>query len=148
MPSRQLSGARIKPCIHLRRRYPEPANPGLAAFYQRLLECLKLESWPEDWTLLEVSSVSDESRTSNHFLCFGWSSNGELEVLAVVNFSDHQGQCRVKLPFPSLCEHDITLRDLLSDAVYHQRGSELFSSGLYLDMPNWQFHLFKIEHAS
>ncbi|MGA7415537.1 MAG: alpha-amylase family glycosyl hydrolase [Bryobacteraceae bacterium] len=144
----QLRGVRIKPSIHLRRRYPEPANPGLFAFYTRLLECLKLDSWPDDWTLLEAAPAWDGNWTNNCFLCFGWSSNGELEALAAVNFSDHRSQCYVKLPFPALCEHGITLRDLLSDARYQRSGSELFSSGLYLDMPNWQFHLFKIEHAS
>ncbi len=143
----QLSGARIKPSIHLRRRFPEPVNPGLAAFYRRLLDCLKL-AWPDDWTLLETVPAWDGNWTNNCFLCFGWSSNEELEVLAAINFSDHQSQCRVKLPFPSLRGHDITLRDLLGDAVYRRDGSELSSSGLYLDMPNWQFHLLKIEHAS
>lgn len=144
----QLRGARIKPSVHLRRRYPEPANQGLFAFYLRLLECLKLDSWPGDWTLLETLPAWDGNWTNNCFLCFSWSSNGELEALAAVNFSDHQSQCYVKLPFPALYEHDITLRDLLGDAVYQRSGSELFSSGLYLDMPNWHFHLFKIEHAS
>jgi glycosidase len=144
----QLRGARIKPSIHLRRRYPEPANSNLFAFYQRVLDCLKLDSWPDDWTLLEAAAAWNGNWTNNCFTCFGWSSNGDLDVLAAINFSDHQSQCYVKLPFPTLCDHQIVLRDLLGDAVYQRSGSELFSSGLYLDMPNWQFHLFKIEHAS
>ena len=144
----QLRGARIKPSIHLRRRAAEPANPVLSAFYQRLLACLKPDPWPADWTLLETVPAWDGNWTNHCFLSFAWSSHGEVEYLVAGNFSDHQSQCRVKLPFPSLRGHDVNLRDLLGDAVYRRNGDELAGSGLYLDVPNWQFHLLKIEHAS
>ena len=60
----QLEGACIKPSIHLRRRYPEPTNPDLAAFYNRLLECLKLDSGQGDWTLLETTPAWDGNWTN------------------------------------------------------------------------------------
>lgn len=144
----QLEGACIKPSIHLRRRYPEPTNPDLAAFYNRLLECLKLESVQGDWTLLETTPAWDGNWTNRCFICSSWSIDNQLQAIAVANFSDHQSQCYVKLPFPSLTSNSITLRDLFSNAVYDRDGSELSTGGLYLDIPGWHFHFFQIEHAS
>ncbi len=144
----QLEGARIKPSIHLRRRCAEPPNRELAAFYHRLLECIKLESVQGDWTSLETTPAWDGNWTNSCFICSGWSVDGQLQAIAVANFSDHQSQCYVKLPLPSLGPSTITLRDLLGDAVYDREGSELSTGGLYLDIPGGQFHFFQIEHAS
>jgi hypothetical protein len=62
----------------------------------------------------------------------------------VVNDTDHQGQTYVRLPFPEIGNHPITLRDLLSFASYDRDGSDLIDRGLYLDMPAWGRHVFEI----
>ena len=41
--------------------------------------------------------------------------------------------------------HDLI--DLLGPARYHRSGDELAGRGLYLDLPPWGFHLFRIQAA-
>ena len=36
-------------------------------------------------------------------------------------------------------------QDLMEPAVYERSGDELTSRGLYLDMPPWGFHVFRLE---
>ena len=39
----------------------------------------------------------------------------------------------------------MTLRDLLAKASPARSGDELASRGLYLDMPPWGYHVFRLE---
>ena len=64
-----------------------------------------------------------------------------------MNYSDHQSQCYVGLPFPDLAGRPWRLRDVLGDAFYDREGTDLHSRGLYLDVKPWQYHAFEIANA-
>jgi hypothetical protein len=61
-----------------------------------------------------------------------------------VNYSAHSSQCYVTLPWQSLADRTWRLEDGLSQAVYERDGADVAARGLYLDLPAWGYHAFKV----
>jgi hypothetical protein len=51
----------------------------------------------------------------------------------------------VRLPFADLAGRSVRLDDLMSGASYERAGSDLVSTGMYVDLPPWGFHVFSVE---
>jgi hypothetical protein len=144
----QLAGRRVKASMHLGRRPSEPPDPSVRAFYERLLSCLKRpEARTGTWQLLECRPAWDGNPTYDRFLAFNWEELHEKRLLIAVNYGSTQGQCHVKLPFADLPGRKLLLRDLMSPAQYEWNGDDLAGNGLYLDMPQWGFHVFEMAKA-
>jgi hypothetical protein len=94
--------------------------------------------------LLECAPAWDGNWTWDGFLAFGWQRD-PARVLVVVNYAGNQGQCRVRAPFADLSGRTIRLTDLMSGARYERSGSDLASTGLYVDLPSWGCHVFDVE---
>jgi hypothetical protein len=60
------------------------------------------------------------------------------------NFAGNQSQCYVVFPFQELAGRAVQLADLMGPTRYDREGSDLMSRGLYLDLPPWGHHVFKI----
>ncbi len=135
---------RISP--HLGRASEEPVNAGLAKFYQKLLEVLQLPLFRKGaWQLLECASAWDGNGSSDAFIAYAWQQTAtDARAVVTVNYSDHASQCRVRLPFSDLKGRPWRLRDLLGDAKYVRDGTEMQSSGLFLDLLPWQYHVFEM----
>ena len=129
--------------MHLGRRPPEPVDGTLEEFYQWLLACLRRpEVRTGEWRLLETRPAWEGNPTWGHFITFAWEGpNGALLVVAV-NFGPTRGQCYVSLPFEGLTGGRFLLRDLLGPFRYEREGDELAGRGLYLDLPEWGYHVF------
>lgn len=140
----QLGGARIQPSVHLRRRAVEPPDPALNAFYQRLLEVIRFQSEGPEWRWLWPAEAWAGNGTFCDFVSFAWNSGGRPVLLVAVNYSDHRSQCYVPMPFGELAGRTATLSDALGDDVYERSGDELLARGLYLDVPAWKAHAFRI----
>ena len=67
-------------------------------------------------------------------------------LLICVNYSDHQSQCYVRLD--DISDGEWQLKDLMSDINYIRDGNEMKSRGLYLDMKQWQYHVFEMKKIS
>jgi len=63
----------------------------------------------------------------------------------VVNYSGHQSQCYVSLPWPDLKKKTWRLSDSMSHAVYDRDGQDLASHGLFLDIAPWAYHVFEVQ---
>jgi hypothetical protein len=134
---------RISP--HLVRAPEEPVNPSLARFYDRLLAVLRRSVVRSGtWSLLDGDLAWEGNGSNDAFVAFAWQDDAGARLLVAVNYSDHQAQCYVRLPFAELAGRQWQLRDLTSDAVYVRDGRELTSRGLYLDVAAWQFHVFEL----
>jgi hypothetical protein len=94
-----------------------------------------------EWQLLETSPAWDGDHAWQSVLAFGW-TEGDKRLLVVVAFAPNQGQCYVKLQFPSTIEK-IELRDRMSLAA-HWRDRHALSCGIYLDLPSWGYHVFDL----
>ncbi len=73
-----------------------------------------------------------------------WEDGEGDRLVAAVNFADHQSQCYVSLPFADLAGKRWVLGDLLSETSYEREGDMLATRGLYLDMPAWGYHVFRL----
>ncbi len=141
----QREGKRVRIPVHLRRGPDEAPEPGIAAFYDGLLQCLKDPAFRHgDWRLLDCRSAWDGNGTSEAFVCSSWTGPGDLRRLVAVNYADRPGQCYVAMPWRDLAGWTWRLQDLTGPAVYDREGSDLALTGLYLDMPAWGYHVFAL----
>ena len=150
----EFEGRRKRISPQLVRGPEEPVDSVLTEFYNRLLAVLR-QSVVRDgqWHLLECLPAWTENWTSDSFVAFGWQSPDGARLLVAVNYSPHQSQCYVKLPFGDLAEREWRIKDLLGDAVYDRHGDDLQADGLYLDEPAWSHSIFSLttsarEHES
>jgi glycosidase len=135
---------RISP--HLGRAPFEPPNEALQQFYNRLLAVLHRPTLSRgQWGLLECVPAWDHNGTWNDFLAFGWQGPDGGRLLVTVNYSGHQSQCYVRLPFSELADRSLRFSDLMSPASYDRAGTDVVSRGLYLDVPAWGYHVFEIK---
>ena len=64
---------------------------------------------------------------------------------AVVNYSDHQSQCRLRLPFAEMAGLKVRLVDMMGSEVYCRDGRELGEPGLFIDQGPWRYNVFRLE---
>ena len=101
-----------------------------------------------EWRLLECVPAWEGNWTWDGFIAWCWQGRDGERLLIAVNYAGNQGQCRVRLPFDDLRGHSARLQDRMSSAVYDRSGDELLTSGLYLDMPGWGYHVFDVSRLS
>jgi hypothetical protein len=141
----QLDGRRQRVSMHLGRRPEEAVDPAMHVFYEQLLECVRLPAVREgEWKLLECRPAWEDNPTWKRFLTFAWRGPAQERLVAAVNYGHTQGQCYVRLPWDDLCGRTCVLRDRFSEARYERKGDDLADRGLYLDIPEWQYHLFEV----
>lgn len=83
--------------------------------------------------------------TWNDFVACAWHEEGAADHVIVVNYSDHQAQCRLRLPFTGLTTRRWRLVDALGSAVYERDGGELTDPGLYIDLAGWRYNVFRLD---
>lgn len=144
----QFEGRRQRVSIHLNRAPAEQPDPAIGAFYAQLLEALQRPALCDGaWRLLEPDEAWQGNGSWDGFVCCAWEGQSGERLLVAVNFQPHQAQCYVRLPFLALDGKAYDLVDLLGPARYRRQGEELTGRGLYLDLPAWGYHLFRLEAA-
>jgi Alpha amylase, catalytic domain len=134
---------RISP--HLVRGPLEPVDAALAKFYSRLLAALRHPPARNGtWQLLQCLPASEGNWTYDCFIAYFWDYAPTERLAVAVNFSDHQSQARLRLPFTTPEDEILCFQDLLDDTGYERKGSELTTNGLYLDLPAWGVHIFSV----
>jgi len=134
---------RISP--HLVRGPKEPDNERLKQFYDRLLAVLRQPAVRDgQWRVLEPVPAWEGNWTWDCFLGFAWQGRDGERLLVTVNYSDHQSQCRLLLPFPELGGRKWRLKDWINDVAYDREGDDMQASGLYLDELPWKAHVFSL----
>ncbi len=141
----QMEGFTKKIPVHLARGPEESPNAHLKEFYERLLNCLRRpEAGEGEWTLFECTPAWDGNWTWDSYICSGWRGPDGRSLVCVVNYSPHQSQCYMHLPYADLSGKTVRLTDLMGTAVYDRDGSDFVSRGLYLDVPAWGYHVFEL----
>jgi hypothetical protein len=142
----QFEGHRKRVSVHLNRPPPEASDSAVGEFYRRLLDLLRNPALRDGgWRLLEPTEAWEGNWTWNGFALALWEGAGGERLITVVNYQPHQAQCYIRLPLGDLAGRSHDLRDLLGPARYRREGDDLAGRGLYLDLPPWGFHLFRIE---
>jgi hypothetical protein len=143
----QFEGRRKRISPHLVRAPVEPTDEAVEGFYERLLAVVRETTVRDgDWRQLECAPAWDGNWTWEGFLACAWQHDDE-QLLVAVNYAGNQGQCYVRLPFAHLSGRSIRLNDLMSGARYERAGSDLVSTGLYVDLPAWGYHVFDVRSS-
>ncbi len=141
----QFEGRKKRISPHLVRAPEEPVDVVLQHFYEGLLAVLRLPVLRHgQWQLLECIPAWDGNSSSDDFVAFSWQDSTGRQLLIAVNYSAHQSQCYVRLPFADLAGRHYQLVDLLGIARYERTGNDLQSHGLYLDIAPWNYHVFEM----
>jgi hypothetical protein len=141
----QLQGRKKRISPHLVRGPREAIDPGLEAFYDRLLAVLRHPVVRDgEWQLLDCTAAWEGNGTWDCFLAFAWHGAGGERLLVTVNHAPNPSQCYVQLPLADLGTGQWRLSDLIGDATYERDGSDLRARGLYLDVPPWRAHVFSV----
>ena len=141
----QLTGYKKKISPHLCRGPVEEIDPELHAFYDRLLSLLRKPIVRVgNWELLGCHPAWEGNWTHDNFVAFAWHGPAADHWLVVVNYSEHESQCRLPLPFSNLREDTYRLSDFFSEVSYDRSGEEISAQGLYLDMPAWKAQVFSV----
>lgn len=145
----QLEGRRVRVPVHLGRRPEEPADLAIRQFYDQLLACLDDPLVRSGrWRLLACRPAWADNPTWSRFLAFSWEEEApRRRWLVAVNYGPTRGQCYVSLPYGDLGGRTWRLQDRLGPATYERDGDDLADRGLYLDMPEWGYHLFELTPA-
>jgi hypothetical protein len=142
----QLDGARVRVPVHLRRGPVEPRNADIAAFYDRLLAVLRSDGFRDGaWSLIPPHPAWDGNPTWADFISYAWHSPDGGRSVVVVNCSDHQGQCHLRLPFAGLAGVQFRLVDMMGSEIYDRDGTGLVDPGLYIDLGAWRYNVFRLE---
>lgn len=145
----EFEGRRKRISPHLGRGPEEPVDRPIRQFYERLLGLLRQPVVRGGhWQLLNCIPAWSGNWTSDCFVAFAWTGVGDDRLIVAVNYSDHQSQCRVRLPFGNLGGTSWQLHDHLSGTNYGRDGNDLQSEGLYLDQSSWQACIFSMTHAT
>src|SRR5262249_3361612 len=123
----------------------EPVDTALRDFYLRLLDVVKLPAVRGgNRQLLNCRPAGGGNPTWKRFLAFAWEGARGGRLLVAGDYGHTQGQCYLKLPWPGLRGRPFLLRDRLGPARYERDGTALAERGLYLDIPEWHYHVFDV----
>jgi hypothetical protein len=140
----QLDGWRVKLPVQLGRRPPEGSVPQVEAFYRRLLAALRHPVFHDgEWQSLKPTEEWAGNPTYRNIVAHRWSLQGEHR-LVLVNLSHDRSQALVPVDIRTLAGGTWRLHDALNDTFYVRRGDEMVSTGLYVDLPGYGYHLFEV----
>ncbi len=141
----EVEGRRLKLPVQLARRAREPVDAGLQTFYLRLLTAVQEPIFRRgSWRFLNVRQAWDGNPTASNFLAHAWEAPGLEAMLVAVNFSETRGQCYADCARPEFAGKSVELVDLLSESRFTRSGADLIQKGLYLDLPPYGFHIFRV----
>lgn len=135
---------RISP--HLCRGPLEAVNATIASFYDQLLAILRQVVVREgQWQLLKCLPAWDGNKTHDEFIAYAWHGPQDERLIVTVNYSPHQSQCHVRLPFADWKNATWTLHDSFHHATYERSGDDLQSRGLFLDDAPWKAAVYTVK---
>jgi hypothetical protein len=137
----QFEGRRIRIPVFLGRLPEELIDPGLQAFYAKLLKGIDSPLFRcGQWSLCDCTGWPDNASFQN-LVAWNW-IDGEKRSLIVVNLSNSPAQALVHMPWNDIAGKTIRFVDALSDVSYQRSGSDIRSTGLYVDLGPWMSHFF------
>jgi len=140
----QLQGARIKLPVQLARRPLEEPSAPLEAWYKHLMACaLRTGVETDFWGLCPVRPLDV---APNPWIAYQWRL-GQAQWLVVVNFSPYPAQGQVEIPGFDFGNSPWNFADTLNHKTYTHANEDLRKFGLYVALPGWESHLFRISPA-
>jgi hypothetical protein len=140
----QIEGFKIKLPIYLKKPLGERIDERVVAFYKELLSTFKNISMNMfSWNSATIFTAWDGNETYKNFIILFSKMEGSY-YLAAANYSDSQSQCYAHFDIAPIKAKELIFKDLLSPSEYARDKEDIILRGLYLDMPKYSYHLFKI----
>ena len=142
----QFEGRKVRLPVFLGRRPKEPPDQELGGFYIKLLDAVNRPVFRHgQWNLCDRTGWPDNASFQN-LVAWSWQNDDE-RYLIVVNFSDSTSQAMIHTNWPDVGGGIWRLIDLPSGTTYERDGDEMKSSGLYVDLGPWNYHLFHCQRT-
>ena len=97
------------------------------------------------WQLVTPHPAWTGNPSWQDFVAYAWQAPEGGRSVVVVNYSDHQAQCRLRLPFTGLAGVPFRLADMMGSEIYQRDGDALTDPGLYIDLGAWRFNVFSLQ---
>jgi Alpha amylase, catalytic domain len=145
----QMAGARSDTPVQFRREPEESPDLALNDFYCKLLHATDDEAFRLGHAIrLEPLAAWDGNATHEGIVARLWVGQHRQLRLAVVNLSGEPAQAFIPLALPEFNGKTVRLDDQLEDITYVRPGDDLLVRGLYVDLPAYGGHLFRITRES
>ena len=137
----QTEGKKIKIPVQLGREPEEPVSKVINNFYKKLFEITKHDVFTKgDWSLIKDVESWEGNGTHQNILAWMWKYSSEKR-LVVVNYSNVESNCRIKLDVRGYPEQ-FKLIDMLNDKTYFRSSEEAYHSGIYIVLKPYKSHIF------
>jgi glycosidase len=144
----QFEGRRKRISPHLVRAPLEATDDALQRFYQGLRAVLQQQVFRDgEWRLLECAPAWEHNWTWDCFVVWFWKGAAGDHRLVAVNYAANQSQCYVRMPLQDPGTRPVRFEDLMGPAGtvgFDRERSDLDARGLFLDMPPWGYHVFRV----
>jgi hypothetical protein len=141
----QVEGARANVPVEFRREPEEPPDAALRDFYCRLLRAMDDESFRLGHAIrLEPTQAWPGNETNRWLIARLWVGQHRQLRLSVANLAGKPAQGFVPLALPEFAGKIVHFEDVLAEVAYDRPGDDLLVRGLYLDLPAYGHHLFRV----
>ena len=141
----QLDGARAQVPVEFRREPDEPPDVALRDFYCRVLRATDDESFRLGHAIrLEPTPAWVGSESHAGIIARLWVGQHRQLRLVVANLTGEPAEGFIPLALPEFAGKVVHLEDQLAEIVYDRPGDDLLVRGLYVDLPPYGHHLFKV----
>jgi hypothetical protein len=141
----QIDGARETVPIEFRREPVEAPDTDLRDFYCRILRATDDEAFRLGHAIrLEPTAAWIGSDSHAGILARLWVGQHRQLRLAVANLTGEPVQGFIPLALPEFAGKIVHLEDQLAEIVYDRPGDDLLVRGLFVDLPSYGHHLFKL----
>ncbi len=143
----QFDGKKVKLPVQLGREPSEKPNLYVRKHYDKILLITKEKIFQEgNWQILNALPVSRDNKSFENIFAWQWTDQNETRIVAI-NYSGTTSQCRLKFEVKSN-QVEILLTDLLNETQYVRATDEIKNIGLFIELKNYQSHIFKIGKTS
>ncbi|GAB4306724.1 MAG: hypothetical protein Kow0069_03760 [Promethearchaeota archaeon] len=148
----QALGWQVRLPVQLGRRPVESADPEVASFYSRLLPALPGGfDHSGRWVPCDVESVGGGDGSHVHVVAGAWETPPSPErTISVVNYSPWRARAHVRVPrlqYAAEGRQRWSFHDALAGRAYEYVSADLDRHGLYVELPPWGAHLFRVAPA-
>jgi hypothetical protein len=144
----QMEGKQIRLPIQIRQSKPDPTDPEILAFYEKLMPPFKDYVFHAgEWHLKNV--YPNGEKTAENLIAYTWKLDDSLRLI-IVNLSPEPAEGRIdfqdeasEIEVSEL--KDYKLNDRLSGQTFSSSGKQLVHPGLVLRLEGYQARIFEIE---
>lgn len=145
----QMAGSRAQAWPQIGRDPAEPPDETVRDLYERLMRATGDEVFRLGQAVrIDLQAAWPGNVTHEGVLARLWVGPHRHFRLVVVNLAPRAAQGYVPLMVPEFAGHEVHLEDLLGPHRYDRSGDDLLTRGLYLDLPAYGCHLFRISRTS